>query len=294
MNSPGRTEGVAKVQNQVVPTKPFRTYLNRAGGGNREGILFLHGSGPGASGWSNWRLALPVLGGTFDCLAPDFIGFAASEHPDDPPTDTVSWLGVWVEQIISLLDVLKIESINLVGNSLGGNIALHLASRYPGRFKRIALMGSSGVPFKITPRLNAVRGFYSAPSAEKMSEIVSGFFYDPKTFSGDIATIAKMRFEAAMDPKTIRSYQAIFSSPHQQQLDARLVPDEALARIKHPCLLIHGRDDTIVPLDTSLYLLQRLHEVQLHVYGRSGHWTQIEYADGFHDLLRQFFMKDAR
>jgi len=293
MKSPKRTEEVAKVQNQDVPTKPFRTYLNRAGAGNREGILFLHGSGPGASGWSNWRLALPVLGGTFDCLAPDFIGFAASEHPDDPPTEAVPWLDIWVEQIISLLDVLKIESINLVGNSLGGNIALHLANRYPRRFKRIAFMGSSGVPFKITPKLNAVRGFYSDPSAEKMSEIVSGFFYNPKAFSEDITTIAQMRFEAAMDPKTIRSYQAIFSSPHQQQLDARVLPDEALARIKQPCLLIHGRDDSIVPLDTSLYLLQKLSQVQLHVYGQSGHWTQIEYADSFHKLLHQFFMEDA-
>lgn len=50
MESPKRREGVAKVQNQDVPTKPFRTYLNRAGAGNREGILFLHGSGAGCLG----------------------------------------------------------------------------------------------------------------------------------------------------------------------------------------------------------------------------------------------------
>lgn len=189
--------------------------------------------------------------------------------------------------------MLKIESVNLVGNSLGGTIALHLANRYPRQFKRIAFMGTSGVPFKITPKLDAIRGFYSDPSVEKMTEMISWFIYNLKAFSEDITTIAQMRFEAAMDPKVIRSYQAMFSGPRQQQSDARVLPDEALAHIKQPCLLIHGRDDMIVPLDTSLYLLQKLPKVQLHVYGQCSHWTQIEYADSFHNLLHQFFMEDA-
>jgi 2-hydroxymuconate-semialdehyde hydrolase len=293
MKSPRRTEGVAKVESQEVPTKRFRTGLKRAGAGNREKILFLHGSGPGASGLSNWLLALPALGSAFDCLAPDFIGFAASEHPDDPPNESLAWVDMWVEQTISLLDALDIESVNLVGNSMGGNVSLHLAHRYPRRFKRIALMGSSGVRFKMPPTLDALRGFYSDPSAESMLKVVSGFFYDPKAFGEDIATIAKMRFETAMDPKAIRSYQAMFSGSRQQQLDARALTDEALAAIEQPCLLIHGRDDQIVPLETSMALLQKLSNVELHVYGKSGHWTQIEYADSFHDLLHRFFTDKA-
>ncbi|MBI2960222.1 MAG: alpha/beta fold hydrolase [Betaproteobacteria bacterium] len=293
MTSPGRNERIAQVHNQDVATKPFRTHLERAGAGNREAILFLHGSGPGASGWSNWLRALPALGTSFDCLAPDFVGFASSEHLDHPPTDPLAWVDIWVEQITSLLDVLDIERTNLVGNSMGGNIALHLAHRHPGRFKRIALMGSSGVPLKITPKLGALRGFFSEPSAERMSQIVSGFFYNPEAFSEEIRTVARLRLEAAKDPRVGRSYQAIFSGSPQKQLDARALPDEVLERIEHPCLLIHGRDDMIVPLGTSLYLLQKLPKVQLHVYGRAGHWTQLEYADSFHNLLRRFFIEDA-
>jgi len=102
-----------------------------------------------------------------------------------------------------------------------------------------------------------------------------------------------MRIEAALDPKVNRSYQVIFSGDRQKHLDARVLPDEALARIQQPCLLIHGRDDMIVPLDTSLYLLQKLPKVQMHVYGQAGHWTQLEHADSFHNLLHQFFMEDA-
>lgn len=96
-----------------------------------------------------------------------------------------------------------------------------------------------------------------------------------------------------MDPKVRHSYLAMFPAPRQRHIDECVLPDEALARIDHPCLIIHGRDDTIVPLGTSLYLLQKLPKVQLHVYGQCSHWTQIEYADNFHQLLLQFFSEDG-
>lgn len=142
-------------------------------------------------------------------------------------------MDIWVEQIISLLDELRIESVNLVGNSLGGAIALHLANRYPRRFKRIAFMGKSGVPFKITPKLDAIRGFYSEPSVEKMIEMISWFIYNLQAFDEDFTTIAQMRFDAAMDPKVRHSYLAMFPAPRQRHIDDCVLPDEALARIDH-------------------------------------------------------------
>lgn len=280
---------MAEVQRQDLQTKPFRTHLNRAGAGKPEAIVFLHGSGPGASAWSNWRLALPVVGTVYDCLAPDLTGFAASEHPPDPPTGMTTWMDLWVRQIVSLLDALGLGSVHLVGNSMGGAIALHLAHRHPGRFKRIALMGPVGVPFPITPRLDIIWGFYTRPSVELMTEMISWFAYNPTAFSEDLSEIGRMRFEAAMDPQVRRSYQAMFPAPRQRHIDDCILPDHALGQVAHPCLIIHGRDDTIVPLETSLYLLQKLPRVQLHIFGQCSHWTQIEYTDEFHNLLLEFF-----
>ena len=100
-----------------------------------------------------------------------------------------------------------------------------------------------------------------------------------------------MRFEAAIDPMVSRSYEAMFPGSRRQQLDARALSDEALARIKQPYFLIHGRDDRIAPLDTSLPLLEKLPDVQSRVYGQSGRWMQIEYADSFHNLLNQLFLE---
>lgn len=285
--------GVVAVEQFEIPTRPFRTHLNRAGAGKREAIVFLHGSGPGASAWSNWRLALPVLGEAFDCLAPDLVGFAASEHPAALPVGVRPWLDLWVQQIVGLLDALRIETAHLVGNSLGGAIALHLAHRHPKRFERIALMGPVGVPFTMNPKLDAIWGFYSAPSVEKMAEMISWFAYRPSAFSEDLGTIARMRFEAAMSPGVQRSYETMFPAPRQRHIDDCVLPDEALAGIGQPCLVIHGRDDTIVPLETSLCLLQKLPNVQLHIYGQCSHWTQIEYADSFHELLLRFFRGDG-
>jgi len=284
----------AKVERQTIATKPFRTHLNRAGAGNPEAIVFLHGSGPGASGWSNWRLALPVLGTVYDCLAPDSSGYAASEHPPVPPTGTTAWMDLWVEQVVSLLDTLGLGSVHLVGNSMGGAIALQLAHRHPGRIKRIVLMGPSGAPFRLNPKLDAIWGFYARPSVELMTEMINWFAYDPKAFSQDLSEIARMRFEAAMDPQVRRTYQAMFPAPRQRYIDDYVLPDQALAQVTHPCLIIHGRDDPIVPLETSLYLLQKLPRVQLHVFGQCSHWTQIEYPEDFHNLLLGFFRENVR
>lgn len=283
------SSGLAEVEHQTFDTRVGKTYLNRAGIGNKEAIVFLHGSGPGASAWSNWRLILPTLGNTFDCVAPDLLGFAASHHPEDPPVGAAAWMDLWAGQIIGLLDALKMESVHLVGNSLGGAIALHLAHRHAARFKRIALMGSVGVPVGLNPKLDAIWGFYADPSVEKMKTMIGWFAYRPETFRDDLATIAQMRFDAAMDPKVRHSYEAMFPAPRQRHLDAMVLPDAALERISHTCLVIHGRDDGIVPLETSLYLLQRLPAVQLHVFGQCSHWTQIEYTDNFEQLLRGFF-----
>ncbi|MEW6638217.1 MAG: alpha/beta hydrolase, partial [Actinomycetota bacterium] len=109
-----------------IETGTYETYLYRAGEGNPDTILFLHGSGPGVTAWSNWQFALPELGERYDCLAPDLVGFGRSEHPENPPEGMDGWMDAWVAQITSLLDHLGVERAHLVGNSMGGAVSLHL------------------------------------------------------------------------------------------------------------------------------------------------------------------------
>ena len=67
-----------------------------------------------------------------------------------------------------------------------------------------------------------------------------------------------------------------------------MLPDLVLQRIDRPVLLVHGRDDVIIPLETSLYLLARLTEVPMHVFGQCRHWLMLEYRDAFNELVSDF------
>jgi 2-hydroxymuconate-semialdehyde hydrolase len=119
--------------------------------------------------------------------------------------------------------------------------------------------------------------------------VIRWFVYDDTFLADRLDTIAQTRFEAAMNPDVQRSFKAMFPAPRQKALDDLVAPELALRRMQHPTLLVHGRDDKIVPLETSLHLLMHLPKVQLHVFGQCSHWTQIEYAKSFNQLLVQFF-----
>ncbi len=279
-----------EVTSTRVKTGAYETYFYRAGIGNSEAILFIHGSGPGATAWSNWQYALPFFSEKgFDCIAPDLIGFGMSEHPSSLPKGIRSWMRLWVDQIKLLLDTLEIKRTHLVGNSLGGAIALHLLVEAPERIDRVVLMGPVGAPFRLPPELDRIWGFYEDPSAEGMAQMIRWFAYDESFIEDQLDNISKMRFEAAMNPAVRRSYEAMFPQPRQQIVDDLVLPSATLRRIQQQVLLIHGLNDPIVPVETSYYLAQHLPRVKMMIYGQCSHWTQVEYRDSFHSLLLSFF-----
>jgi 2-hydroxymuconate-semialdehyde hydrolase len=280
---------MAEPTTSELRTGPYTTFLNRTGAGKDQAILFLHGSGPGAGGWANWRFTLPALGEQFDCLAPDLVGYNQSEHLEHSPDSIRGWLDVWMEQLDGLLDAVGHERVYLVGNSMGGALALHLVARRPERIAKLVLMGTVGVPFDLTEQLDGLWGFYDAPTLERMQQAMRWFVYDPQTVGGDLDAIAESRFAAATQPAIARSFAAMFPAPRQRHIDELALPAERIAAIEQETLLIHGRDDGIVPLQTSLYLLQQLQRPQLHVFGRCRHWVMIEHRHRFNQLLLDFF-----
>ena len=279
---------MSEVTNAVIRTGDYETYLNRLGEGQAEAILFLHGSGPGSTAWATWQYALAALAEEFDCLAPDLIGFGQSEHPEDLPQGAAAWFEVWMNQLSKLVDNLGLSKVHLVGNSIGGALSLHFLHRHPERVERVVLTGPVGTPHQITNQLDEAWGFYDDPSPERMAEVIRWCVYDPAIVGGDLDARARASFEAAMDEEARRSFAAMFPAPRQQHVDDLVLPDLVLQRMDHPVLLVHGRDDVIIPLETSLYLLARLSEVQMHVFGQCRHWLMIEYRDAFNELVCDF------
>ncbi len=274
---------------QITIGGQITNYHRQGEGTGATPILFIHGSGPGANGWSNWQLALPALSDRWDCIAPDLIGFGESHHPEPAPTGMRRWMRLWVDQMLGLLDALGVEKAHLVGNSMGGAAALHLLMEAPQRFERVVLMGAIGAPCRLTPELDRLWGFYDDPSPALLAQAIRWFVYDDSFLRERLDEIVRIRYAAAMKEEVRRSFTAMFPSPRQKHLDDLIVPDSTLRRIEHPVLLVHGRDDLIVPVETSYYLVNRLPNVEMHIIGRCSHWTQIEHSRRFHELLTHFF-----
>ena len=247
--------------------------------GDGKPVLLLHGSGPGVTAYANWRLTIPALSQHLRVIAPDLVGFGFTERPEGVSYDMDTWVG----QAIGLLDALDIERAHLVGNSFGGALALALASRHPDRVERLVLMGSVGVPFEITDGLDRVWGY--EPSIAQMRELLDLFAYSRELVSDELAEV---RYRASIQPGFQESFAAMFPAPRQRWVDAMVTPDEDLARLPHPTLVVHGRDDLIIPPANALHLLDTIPDVRLHIFGRCGHWTQIEHADEFNRLVVSF------
>ena len=144
-------------------------------------------------------------------------------------------------------------------------------------------MGAAGVPFPITDGLDRVWGY--EPSLETMRGLLDVFAHDP-AFATD--ELAALRYEASVRPGFQESFAAMFPAPRQRWVDALATPDDVIAALPHRALVVHGRDDQVIPLANAHHLLELIDDSQLHVFGRCGHWTQIEHAAEFNALVARF------
>ena len=259
----------------------IRTNVHDVGSGHP--VLLIHGSGPGVSAWANWRLVIPELAQQARVIAPDMVGFGFTDRLDLTQPDQRYDMDTWVRQAVGLLDALNIEKADLVGNSFGGALALALAIRHPQRVRRLVLMGSAGVSFPLTEGLDAVWGY--TPSVENMRAIMDYFAFDQGLMSDDLA---RLRFEASIRPGFQESFAAMFPAPRQRWIEALASAEADIRALPHQALVIHGREDRVIPLSTSLTLSSWIQRSQLHVYGQCGHWTQIEHAARFARLVGDF------
>lgn len=252
--------------------------------GQGQPVLMIHGSGPGVSAYANWRLNMGPLSAARRVLAPDMLGFGYTATPPG----TVFSLDRWVSHLIGFIDALELGAVDVVGNSFGGALALALAARAPQRVRRLVLMGAAGIDFPLTEGLDAVWGY--EPSIEAMRRLIGIFSHDPARATEDLV---RMRHAASIRPGVQESFSALFPAPRQRWVTALATPEAAIAAIDKPALILHGREDRVIPADNALRLFELLPQAELHMFGRCGHWTQIEHAARFNMLVNDFLSGDA-
>ena len=254
-----------------------KTNYHEAGSGTP--VILIHGSGPGVSAWSNWRLAISYLAERLHVFAYDQIGFGYTELPEQ---HTYS-LERWTAHLFSFMQSVGVERAHLIGNSMGAAVALAAAVQHPERVNKLILMGPMGVRFPISEGLAAVWGY--TPGVANMKQLIDIFAYDRTLVTDELA---EQRYLASIRPGMQEAFSSMFPEPRQKSVDALALYEDRLSDLRHSTLLFHGREDRVIPLITSQKLLNILPDVQLHVFSRCGHWTMIEHKVAFNRLTRDF------
>ena len=251
--------------------------------GEGDALILLHGSGPGVTAFANWRGVIPDFAQHFLCYAPDTLGFGYTDFPADIRGFDMDR---WIAHLTGFMDALGIARAHFIGNSYGGALTLALAARHPERVARMVLMGAAGLPFPITEGLAKVWGYQ--PSLEAMRDLMTTFAFDPALVKEGIVA---SRYHASIRPGAQEAFSSLFPEPRQRWLDALATSEDDLRALAHPALIVHGREDVIVPWQIS----QRYHELiansELHVFGHCGHWTQIEKRERFVELVTPFLLR---
>ena len=267
---------------QTLATCGYETNYHDVGEGDV--VMLLHGSGAGVSAWANWRGLIPTLSQRYRVVAPDLVGFGYTSVADD---FEFKFMDSWIDQQLAVMDGLGIEKAHIVGNSFGGAVALWMAWRAPERTGRLVLMGAGGVPIVVGPELAALWGY--KPSPEAMRNAMSVMAYNQDLITDELV---EMRYRATMRPGAQEVFERVFPLPHQRWLDAEALPIHGLQAIENEVLLIHGREDRVVPPEASLMMHQLLKNSQLHSIGKCGHWTMVEHAARFRQLVENFIDED--
>lgn len=257
---------------------------NYIAAGQGEPLILIHGSGPGVTAYANWRGVIPDLAEHFAVYAPDTLGFGYTDFPSDINGFSMDR---WVAHLIGFMDALGIARAHFIGNSYGGALTVALAIRHPDRVGRFVLMGAAGLPFPLTDGLAKVWGYQ--PSVEAMRDLMRTFAYDPALVKEEIV---RSRYEASIRPGAQEAFSSLFPEPRQRWLDELAADEDDLRKLPHRALILHGRDDVIVPLAQSVRFNELIQDSDLYVFGQCGHWTQIEKRDKFVALVIPF-LKEA-
>jgi pimeloyl-ACP methyl ester carboxylesterase len=243
-------------------------------------VLMLHGSGPGVTGMANWRPIIPAVSEHRRVIAPDQLGFGGTATGERRTFGRAAWTG----HALALLDQLGLGTVDVIGNSMGGAIALSLAAARPQAVRRIVLMGSMGVAMALPYGLNAVWGY--TPGVEQMREVIGLFAHNRSLITDELV---EMRYRASLNPPVRDSWDAMFPEPRQRWVDDLALSGAELSAITAPVLMVHGRDDQVVPWrDSSAQLIDLLPDSRLHILAGCGHWTMIEKTADFLAVVEPF------
>ena len=266
---------------EVTPERLIH-YTDHAPIGASNGTaIFIHGSGPGASGWSNFKHNVSAFQEAgYRCIVYDQWGYGKTSKPQDVDHT----LDFFVDGLVSLMDSADVANAVLVGNSLGGAVALGLALRHPERVEKLILMAPGGIESR--------EDYFSMPGIQAMVKYPMG---SPE-FTKDV--LAQLLTQLVYDPvnvdeELVDERWATLETQNAHVLATMQIPDlsDQLASIDINTLVFWGTDDRFCPASGTWKILQMKGNVQAELVNYCGHWVMSEYPELFNERCLSFLSK---
>ncbi len=257
-------------------------------------LLLLHGSGPGVTGWRNYRGVIGDFAEHFTCYVLEFPGFGVSDPCDGHPM--VEAVGA----VPAFLEGLGLGPVDIIGNSMGGVVGARIAIARPelvNKFVSIGGMGKNVLSSSPGEGIKLLMEFTDNPTREGLIRWLQSMVYNPAVVTEQLI---EERWELATEPKTLEIARRMYSSKAFAAMAAANAQADGtpywaqFGKIKAPTLLTWGRDDRVSPVDLGLLPMRDIPNVEFHVFPNCGHWTMIEARDAWVASVLSFLLRDRK
>jgi 4,5:9,10-diseco-3-hydroxy-5,9,17-trioxoandrosta-1(10),2-diene-4-oate hydrolase len=245
--------------------------------GEGEVVVLLHGSGTGASGYTNFKknfIALKNAG--FRVILPDLPGYGFSSKPDN----VVYSMDYFNQKIIELLDILDVHKFSLIGNSLGGALSIGLGLNHVERVQKLILMAPGGVEDREI--------YNEMPGIKKLMSDFLGGDMNQEKIEG---LLALFPYDASIvTDEMVQERMEILPLMNSQVLATMAIPnmEEQLHLLHQPVLAFWGMNDQFIPVSGAMKIGEHCPNAQVMLFSQCGHWVMIEQEEVFNSACINF------
>ena len=242
-------------------------------------VVFLHGSGPGASGPSNFRMNSAAFAEAgYRVILPDLIGYGASSKPEGIDYT----LQLFTDTVYEALRAHGVSRASLVGNSLGGGIALQMTLDHPEFVHNLVMMAPGCVATR--------ESYFVMPGIAKMVSNFGGPDFNLAEQKRLVSNLVHPDFAPNIpDALVAERYEVARTQPKDVIMRMR-TPDLSprLGEIAQPIFVLWGLNDEFCPESHARLFLDHCRDVRAITFGRTGHWVQVERAAEFNAYAIEF------
>ena len=242
-------------------------------------VVFLHGSGNGACGYSNFNGNYPFLAEKgYRAIVPDLIGFGYS----DKPADVEYPLSFFVECVKQTLDAAGVQKYTVVGNSLGGAVALGLALAHPQHVEKLVLMAPGG--------LNDLPDYLAMPGMQAMFALYGSGKPITEAAMKEFFIKAFVVNPACVSDQLVHERAELMKLQNPQVMKTMKVPNMTarLGEIACPALTLWGLNENMMPDSGILRLAKGMKNNRVVLVPNCGHWVMIEHRELFNRMVLDF------